>query len=280
MDEFFARLEETLLAMFRQSGFVKHSGDKGENREEILRDFLSTHLPKRYGVIKGEIVTKEGLRSHSADIIIYDALDCPILYHGKTAVLPIEGVYGIIEVKSSLSKKEFVDAVQKIEKFKRLASRDLSVIRTREYVALHRPSRPFGIVLGYELDRNSLDSLSTNWSEECKRIHDVDYFTNLVCVLGVGVLNYNVANLTKGEKELLLDTDEFVKIVSTAHKRQSNNEPMDEIVTWICKEDLSNRSFGRFFVCLLIMLSKMKLSVPDLGRYLDPDLPSLIFRES
>jgi len=280
MDEFFAHVEETLLAMFSQSGFTQHAGDKGENREEILRDFLSTHLPKRYGVIKGEIITKDGVHSHAADIIIYDALDCPILYKAKTAVLPIEGVYGIIEVKSRLSKAEFLDASRKIESFKHLAPRDLSVIQTREYVTVHRPSRPFGIVLGYELDGNSLDSLSSNWLEENNRIHDVNYFVNLVCVLGVGLLYYDQVNLTRGEKGMLLDTDEFVNLVLTIHKHKANKEPMDEIITRIPKEEFGNRSFGRFFVYLLIMLFRMKLSVPDLGRYLDPDLPILTFRES
>ena len=33
----------------------------------------------------------------------------------------MEGVYGIIEVKSTLSKSEFVDAAKKIEAFKKLA---------------------------------------------------------------------------------------------------------------------------------------------------------------
>ena len=280
IDDFFSRVEETLLAMFHQSGFIKHGGDKGENREEILREFLSTHLPKRYGVIKGEIITKDGAHSHAADIIIYDTLDCPVLYKGKTAVLPIEGVYGIIEVKSRLSKAEFLDASHKIESFKRLVLRDLTVIRTREYVTVHRPSRPFGIILGYEFDENSLDSLSSNWLEECQRIHDVNYFANLVCVLGGGLLHHDQANLTRGEKGSLLDTDDFVNLVLTMHKREANKESMDEVVTWIAKEELGNKSFGRFFVYLLIMLTKMKIGVPDLGRYLDPDLPILIFRES
>ncbi len=280
IDEFFSCVEETLLARFKLSGFTQHAGDKGENREEVLMDFLSSHLPKRYGVIKGEIVTKDGVHSHAADIIIHDALNCPILYRERTAVLPIEGVYGIIEVKSRLSKAEFLDASHKIESFKRLVPRDLSVIQTREYVTVHRPSRPFGIVIGYELDKNSLDSLSSNWFEENKRIHDVNYFVNLVCVLGVGLLHYDQANLTKGGKRMLLDTDEFVNLVLTIHKRNANEEPVDEIVTCVTKEEIGNRSFGRFFVYLLIMLSRIKLSVPDLGRYLDPDLPVTIFRES
>src|SRR5258708_28234929 len=106
--EFFASVEKTILAHLQETGFIGHSGDKGENREDILRDFLKEHLPKRYGVVKGEIITSTGQRSHAVDIIVYDALNCPLLYSGKTVVVPVEGVYGIIEVKSRLSKAELL----------------------------------------------------------------------------------------------------------------------------------------------------------------------------
>ena len=154
------------------------------------------------------------------------------------------------------------------------------MIQTREYVTVQRPSRPFGIALGFQLGDNSLSSLSKNWHEENQRIHNSDYFTNLVCVLGTGLLHYEVVNLSKGTKELLVDTDQFVTLVLTAQKRSANNEPQDEIKLRIVEEAVGQRSFGRFFVYLLIMLARLRLSVPDLGRYLDPDLPLMVVRES
>jgi hypothetical protein len=276
----FAHVEETLLSQFREAGFIQHQGDKGENREEILREFLSRHLPKRYGVAKGEIITRDGTHSHSADIIIYDAANAPLLYSGKTAVIPIEGVYGIIEVKSTLSKSELLDTTQKIEKFKRLSPRELSVIQTREYVTVHRPSRPFGIVVGYQLGDNSLTSLRSNWDEENKRIHDVNHFANVIAILGVGLLHFEVINLSAGTKELLLDTDQFVTLLLTAQKRAERNEQSDEILLRVVESATADRTFGRLFIFLLIMLARLRLSVPDLGRYYDPELPMMIIRES
>jgi hypothetical protein len=96
-------------------------------------------------------------------------------------VLPVEGVYGIIEVKSTMTKAEFVDASKKIESFKRLPPGDLSVIQTREYVTVNRPSRPFGIAFGYALGNNSLDSLRSNFDERHREIHDVNYFVSSAC---------------------------------------------------------------------------------------------------
>ncbi len=279
VDKLFSSIETTMLARFKESGFIQHNGDKGENREELLVTFLKEHLPKRYGVIKGEVITKEGKRSHAIDIIIYDTVNCPILYAGKTAIIPIEGVYGIIEVKSSLSKAEFIDAASKIEAFKRLAPRDLGLIETREYVTLHRASRPFGVVFGLQLSGNSLDSLEKNWMAQCKSVHDVNFFCNLICVLGSGVLHYESVNLTKGEKHLLLDTDEFVNLILTSQKHLNNSEEQDEIILRIIKEGTEDKTFGRFFTYLLIMLTKMKINTPDISRYIDPGLPLSVIRE-
>jgi hypothetical protein len=280
LPDLFASIENTMLARFREAGFIKHAGDKGENREHILREFLSNHLPKKFGVTKGEIITRDGRHSHSADIIIYDAINCPVLYSEKTAIFPIEGVYGIIEVKSSLSKAEFVSAAKQIESFKRLAPRELGVIETREYITVHRPSRPFGIIVGFNFGGNSLNSLSSNWQELNKEIHDVNFFVNYLCVLGEGLLRYEKANLTLGEKTLLIDTDDFVKLIQTQRKKINNSEPVDEIIFRVVEESLKDATFGRFFVYLIVVLSRLKLNPPDLARYIDPELPMMIVRES
>lgn len=280
LPKLFASIEATMLARFREAGFIKHAGDKGENREHILREFLSNHLPKKYGVTKGEIITRTGERTHSADVIIYDAVNCPVLYSEKTSIVPVEGVYGVIEVKSSLSKAEFISAARQIESFKRLAPRDLGVIETRQYVTVHRPSRPFGIVVGFDFGGNSLESLKANWQELNSVIHDVNYFVNYLCILGEGLLRYEKVNLSLGEKSLLIDTDEFVNLVLTQHKRAANKEEHDEILLRVVSENLKDGTFGRFFVYLLVLLTRMKVNVPDLARYLDPDLPLTIVRES
>lgn len=271
----------TMLARFEATRAATNPGDIGANREGILRGFLSKHLPRRYGVTRGEIVTQAGDHSHSADIIIYDAETCPKLFDEETSILPIEGVYGIIEVKSHLSKTEFVDAAKKIEGFKRLAPRDLSVIKTREYVTVHRPSRPFGIVFGYELVDNSLDSLMANFIERNAEIHDVNFFTNFICVLGAGLICMEHVDLGAAEKRVLLDTDRIVDLALLVQKRARNDEPgADNHLIRYINQDLGRQSFGWFFVYLLIMLNEMRLGTPDLGRYLDPDLPIQVVRES
>src|SRR5687767_14687330 len=92
LSEFFRSVEAEMVARFKKAGLVQHKGDRGENREHALIEFLAQHLPKKYGVTKGEVITREGTHSHAADVIVYDAINTPVLYAENTAVLPIEGV--------------------------------------------------------------------------------------------------------------------------------------------------------------------------------------------
>ena len=48
----------------------ENSGNKGTNTEAILREFLRSYLPRRYGVGHGEIVDSLGGRSAQTDIVI------------------------------------------------------------------------------------------------------------------------------------------------------------------------------------------------------------------
>jgi hypothetical protein len=278
--ELFQRIEATLVARYNEAASVKHMGDRGDNREAVLREFLTEHLPNRFGVGKGEVVTRHGGHSHSADVVIFDADYAPVLYAGNTLIIPVEAVYGIIEVKSRLSKAEFRDASQKIEAFKQLAPRDLSIIQTRDYMTMHRPSRPFGMVFAFDVADNSLNSLNENWDERNKEVHDVNFFENLVVVLGAGLLTFEMVDLTAGQKHVLLDTDEFVNHMLTEQKRVRNSEPPTGRLVRRVIEERGAETFGRFFVYLLVALERLRLGVVDLGRYVDADLPFAIRRES
>lgn len=99
----------------------RHRGLRGGSAEEIVRDMLREHLPRALGVTIGEVVDSLGNVSGQADVIIYDALRTPMLFssvQNSSHTVPIEGVIGVIEVKSVLQKK---DLPQLIEHARRLA---------------------------------------------------------------------------------------------------------------------------------------------------------------
>jgi hypothetical protein len=131
-----------------------------------------------------------------------------------------------------------MSSYKKIALFKKLAPRDLSVIQTREYVTVSCPSRPFGIVLGYTLGGDSLTSLKDNFNEIKRADHNVNFFTNLIVVLGEGLIWSERVNLSIGEKYMLLDTDEFANLVVAEQQKASLNQQNDEIIirplNWVC----------------------------------------------
>lgn len=99
----------------------------GRVAESEFRKWLSTFLPKRYGVTSGYIVSP-GLKSTDKtphfDVIIYDQLESPVLWvedypdvspQGRSLAIPVEYVRGILEIKSSFSPKTVGSAIDHLK---------------------------------------------------------------------------------------------------------------------------------------------------------------------
>jgi hypothetical protein len=101
------QLNRMLLAKSGQSAVIEHCLEKGLGNEQALRDLLVEILPRRYGVAKGKAINANGEMSRQLDIIIYDSIACPVLFtdENRNQILPVEGVYGVIEVKTSLTSR-------------------------------------------------------------------------------------------------------------------------------------------------------------------------------
>ena len=103
-----SKVEEELLAArlaaVRLS--ITHAGEKGRALEHQVHQFLRDLLPHEYGLTTGFVawLSPHGLvLSPQLDIIIYDAIRHSPLIHLETCdVLPLEAVYGYVEVKASL----------------------------------------------------------------------------------------------------------------------------------------------------------------------------------
>jgi hypothetical protein len=96
------RLQSRIL-----TGVLTHSGERGRNDEQNLREFLSRILPKRFSIGTGFIVSADLATppSRQTDIVISDQFWNPALYRELVAgVYPVETVYATIEVKGVLQK--------------------------------------------------------------------------------------------------------------------------------------------------------------------------------
>jgi hypothetical protein len=97
----------------------RHNQVSGSRREDTLREFLSKTLPKRLAVATGEVAASDGQLSPQIDIIIFDALDTPLLDRSESSVVvPVEGVYAVIEVASTLDGAKLQTDAAKIRAVK------------------------------------------------------------------------------------------------------------------------------------------------------------------
>ena len=97
--------------------------DHGNVAENVFRNWLNSFLPKRFAATKGYIITpnlEHNIPLEEWDIIIYDALEAPILFSKESSnqAIPIEYVRGVLEVKATLNPENTSRATKKLLKLK------------------------------------------------------------------------------------------------------------------------------------------------------------------
>ncbi len=121
--KYFINYAKKLMLDF-ESVLDTHSGDLGDNREKGIEIFLRQHLPPVFQVFRGGKVIdslggESGGESNQSDIIICNSFIPQIRTNQKTVYF-VEGVMGVVECKSTLSKKELRDCIQKCRQLKTL----------------------------------------------------------------------------------------------------------------------------------------------------------------
>ena len=120
---------ETLQKIFQLqsavlTGVLPHYGERGENDEEQVRNFLSKVLPKKFSIGTGFIVCSDPSLppSSQTDVVIYDEIHNSPLHRELAAyVYPAEMVYGTVEVKATLRHGDLTKIFQDIQKIRAMA---------------------------------------------------------------------------------------------------------------------------------------------------------------
>lgn len=114
LSEVFARVQTKLLADLSLSLNFEHPTASGTATELIWLDLFRRYLPTRYRAIPAFVINAQGQRSRQIDIAIIDNLHAPLLFpHAAGDHVPIESVYAVFEVKSSISNQWILDAAEK-----------------------------------------------------------------------------------------------------------------------------------------------------------------------
>jgi len=111
-------LYKQFMASAESASDVDHSGLKGARIEKALAKLLKRVMPKKYTVKTNQIIVDiTGQESRECDIVIIDATQHFDLFSNY---IPIEIVYGVIEVKKNLDHKAAKDFREKVINFRKL----------------------------------------------------------------------------------------------------------------------------------------------------------------
>jgi hypothetical protein len=117
--------------MNRMRLFVRHNLTSGTANEVILRDFLAKHASGNFGVSQGFICdpTDQNAVSRQCDIIVHHNNTYPPVYSdaGIDVVWP-PAVRMVIEVKTSLGRKDLIGALDNVASAVRLNSQIESIV--------------------------------------------------------------------------------------------------------------------------------------------------------
>ena len=116
-EEFFAKIERVKL-------FTNHAPSIGFGNEEILRNFLKTHIPERFAVGTGFVYLDNNNVSKQCDLLIYDQVNyAPFFKEGDFIIIHPEAVAAVIEVKTTLSQEEIYASIENIKSVKEVAKK-------------------------------------------------------------------------------------------------------------------------------------------------------------
>jgi hypothetical protein len=88
---------------------VRHPGEVGRSRENVLREFLESFCPRGFEFGTGFVFDAHGRMSRQQDIIIYRNSYHPIFNIGGIHHYPVESVVAVIEVKSNLDSRASIN---------------------------------------------------------------------------------------------------------------------------------------------------------------------------
>ena len=108
---------EFSLLQNRVRSLVKHMAEDGRYKEVILSNILKMYIPQSVTIYTGFCVRSAGRGQHEQstqiDLMLYDS-DYPVLFkEGNFAIVPPEGILGIIEVKTDMDNINFEDVIAK-----------------------------------------------------------------------------------------------------------------------------------------------------------------------
>jgi hypothetical protein len=153
---------ELMRAEFQAHEIVQHAGVRGDWREKTIQAFIDRHLPGHIQTVhRGEIITVDGHYSNECDIVISDRAVRPLMGGSEGSVIFNECVYGVVEVKTSLTKKRALETFNKLGRAKELGK------------SAYRPNAPRQLYKAYGRDWDHFPTASVLFAFSGPKIETV-----------------------------------------------------------------------------------------------------------
>ena len=161
LDHYFAciynKLEADALLFNRK---LPHAGLVGSENEQAISEVIREFLPVKFGVeVNAIVIDKNGNASKQCDIVIYDAERFPKYFR---KVFPVELVYSVIEVKTSISKTEADLAIENLKSVSNLDFRpaltNYWLTQTKEKEIHHSP--PSVAIFAYRTKSDNFETFA------------------------------------------------------------------------------------------------------------------------
>ncbi len=184
---------------------IDHDLEDGKYREYLIKNILNKIVPKKYSITNGFIIDSDNNRTEEMDIIIYDSNYVPPFFDETYTIVPIEAVVAVIQVKTSLTKKQLNGAIKNVNSIDKVHAKTggkiISANGCKE-VTEERKIQPYKIIIS----RTSRINKKYNFNEELKSA-DIIYIVDDNYKLFVknkdsrGVVNNDLEELMKYQNE-------------------------------------------------------------------------------
>jgi len=147
-----------LNSQYEATKVFHHAGTAGSAREQILKDFLSAHLPELVTVVSGQIFDSNENYSKQQDIVLVLKSTPRLPFASSSDLIFQEGVVATIEIKTTLNRDTLRIVGENIVSLRKL---ERAVVATAQMAVMHSwpPEKILTAIVTY--GGNSLESLAS-----------------------------------------------------------------------------------------------------------------------
>lgn len=254
-----------------------HPGEYGRYREDACKNLLRLLLDKHVNISDGFVITADNGITTQCDIIVYNSDVAPIVADGFARMFPAEEVRMIGEVKSTLTRQAFIDALRKMAENKKTI---LDGRGKMHYCQNGREIETYDTVASFLIcNKLSFDFAKLTYKEIYEGI-DRKYWHNAILSIEDVAMLYalNFGDFSPKVKDALdkggINTDLTIAWQYPTYTQKDETIPTHDNHIYIDKEN-KYRHIKKFFAGIAVCCKDVWIYTFDPVQYLDMAVPTI-----